>query len=278
VEARPLSACRTSCPPIDRLRRVRVALVVTTAVVAVTVSGCSSSASTTPSAPGESGPSSAFTDFAGAIGKPANPALCNGKQYTFGYDTFSDTDVFAVAVYDGLQKYASSLGCVTIKKLVDNADAATAVQNANIFVQQHVDGAILFNVVQAASQGQAQVLKAAQIPIVSLAVPVTGSPFITNDDSANGNSGGVALGEAFVAKKTSAPAYAIIGRYDGQDSTKQRMDGTMAGLTKTVPDVHFLPIETKADPPTAQSQTSSSSDEKALRAGPFLCFISSGMR
>jgi hypothetical protein len=28
----------------------------------------------------------------------------------------------------------------------------------------------------------------------------------------------------------------------------------------------------------SESQTSSSSDEKALRAGPFLCFISSGMR
>ncbi len=28
----------------------------------------------------------------------------------------------------------------------------------------------------------------------------------------------------------------------------------------------------------AQAQTSSSSDEKALRAGPSLCFISSGMR
>jgi len=36
-------------------------------------------------------------------------------------------------------------------------------------------------------------------------------------------------------------------------------------------DAHALEVKPK-------TQTSSSSDEKALRAGPFLCFISSGMR
>ena len=44
-------------------------------------------------------------------------------------------------------KAASDLGCVTIKGLVDNADAATAVQNAKVLAQQKVNGAILFNVI-----------------------------------------------------------------------------------------------------------------------------------
>lgn len=196
-----------------------------------------------------------MANFVAAIGKPADPSLCGGKTYTFGYDAFSDTDAFEVALYKGLQGYASKLGCVTIKKLVDNANAATAVQNAQIFVQQHVDGVILFNVVQAASQGQAQALAAANIPVVSLAVPVQGKPFITNDDSVDGTEAGQALGQAYLAKHTSAPAYAIIGRYDGQESTKERMDGVVSGLTKAVPDVHVLPIDTKVDGPTTQAAT-----------------------
>lgn len=188
------------------------------------------------------------------IGHP-DKALCGGRQYTFGYDAFSDTDAYEVALWKGLQGLAKNLGCVKINKLVDNADAGTAVQNARIFTQQHVDGAILFNVIQAASQGQAQLLHAANIPIVSLAVPAQGGVFVTNDDHADGIKAGTALGKAYKAKKSSGPVYAIIGRFDAQTSTQQRMDGVIAGLKNTVPGVKILPLETKADPPTAQSGT-----------------------
>ena len=132
-------------------------------------------------APSAAASPSAAGDLSQYIGKP-DPALCGGKTYVIGYDSFSDTESFAVALKQGLEKAAADLGCVTIKALVDNADAATAVQNAKVLAQQKVDGAILFNVIQAASTGQSQALKAANIPLVSLAVPVDGYPFITNDD------------------------------------------------------------------------------------------------
>jgi len=199
-------------------------------------------------------PTGTKVDLAKYIGHP-NKALCGGKQYTFGYDAFSDTDAFQIVMWKGLQRVAKQLGCVKINKLVDNTDPSTAVQNARIFAQQKVDGAILFNVIQAASQGQAQVLHAAHIPIVSLAVPAQGGVFVTNDDHADGVKAGTALGKAFEAKHTGGPAYAIIGRFDAQTSTKQRMDGVIQGLTATVPGVHILPLETKADPPTAQAGT-----------------------
>ena len=141
---------------------------------------------------------SAAADLSQYIGNP-DPALCGDKEWTIGYDAFSDTESFAVALKQGLEKTAADLGCVTIKALVDNADAATAVQNAKVLAQQKVDGAILFNVIQAASMGQSQALEAADIPLVSLAVPVEGYPFITNDDAANGLQAGEALGKAFKA-------------------------------------------------------------------------------
>lgn len=250
MEDRTIAAAKSSSAAAWR----RGTVLISAFVVCAAVTACSSSGSSTSGNSNSSGSSTAVAAFVAAIGKSTpNPSLCDGKNYTFGYDAFSDTDVFEVALYQGLQQYAKSLGCVTIKKLVDNANASTAVQNAQIFVQQHVDGAILFNVVQAASQGQTQALAAANIPVVSLAVPVQGKPFITNDDSADGKEAGKALGQAYLAKHTTAPAYAIIGRYDGQESTKERMDGVTSALTQTVPGVHLLPIDTKADPPTAQS-------------------------
>jgi ABC-type sugar transport system substrate-binding protein len=234
-------------------------------VAVLVLAGCSSGATPSPSAaapssaasePPESGAPSASTgstDLAQYIGNP-DKALCGDKQWTIGYDSFSDTESFAVALKQGLDKLAAELGCVTIKGLVDNADAATAVQNAKVLAQQKVDGAILFNVIQAASQGQSQALKAANIPLVSLAVPVEGYPFITNDDAANGEQAGEALAEAFKASGNAA-GVALIGRFDDQDSTKQRMDGVIAALKRVAPEVTILEYVTKADGPTTQSAT-----------------------
>ena len=236
-------------------------------VTMLIVAGCSNSAATaSPAAAtaeasqapasesaGSESPSAAAVDLSQYIGKP-DPALCGGREYVIGYDSFSDTESFAVALKQGLEKAAADLGCVTIKALVDNADAATAVQNAKVLAQQKVDGAILFNVIQAASTGQSQALEAANIPLVSLAVPVEGYPFITNDDSANGIQAGEALGQAFKASGLTE-GVALVGRFDDQDSTKQRSDGVIQGLKNIAPEVTVMEYATKADPPTTQSAT-----------------------
>ena len=219
-------------------------------VAALAAVGFSTTAAGQSEAPASEAPAA---DLAQYIGAP-DPALCGGRDWTIGYDAFSDTESFAVALKQGLEKTAADLGCVTIRAMVDNADAATAVQNARILAQQQVDGAILFNVIQAASQGQSQALEAANIPLVSLAVPVEGYPFITNDDAANGEQAGEALANAFKASGNAA-GVALIGRFDDQDSTKQRMDGVIASLKRIAPEVTILEYQTKADGPTTQSAT-----------------------
>lgn len=243
----------SGCDRRSRPRRTSVAALIAGLSTALALAGCGGVSS---GGGGGSGANAQTTtqDLAKYIGKPS-PKLCGGKQYVFGYDEFSDTDAFQVAMWKGMQSVANQLGCVKINKLSDNTDPATAVQNARIFAQQKVDGAILFNVVQAASQGQAQVLQAAHIPVVSLAVPAQGGVFVTNDDHSDGVKAGKALGQAYLADRQHGPAYAVIGRYDAQDSTKQRMDGVIEGLKETVPSAKILPLETKADPPTAQSGT-----------------------
>jgi ABC-type sugar transport system substrate-binding protein len=204
------------------------------------------------SAPAESA-SAAAGDLAQYIGNP-DPALCAGREYTFGYNTFSDTEEFAANLWNGIQEVADQIGCVTVTKLSDNVDPATAVANAKIFAQQKVDGALLFNVLEAAGPGQVQVLQQAGIPAVSIVVEAPDETFVTNDDFADGEKAGQALGQAYLDSGRTGEVYALVGRFDGQGKTGiARMDGLVKGLTDTVPGLKVEEFETKADPPTAQA-------------------------
>jgi len=86
-----------------------------------------------------------------------------------------------------------------------------------------------------------------------------------------------------------------LGGYSLTDATSPTITWALHGATtmRTTSDLHMtfgLSVGGPAKPPPSawhpsmryfrlsQTQTSSSSDEKALRAGPFLCFISSEMR
>ena len=219
------------------------------ASLTLVLTACSSGGSSATSASAESAPAASApavsVDFASYIGNP-DPALCAGREYTFGYNTFSDTEEFAANLWNGIQEVANQIGCVKVTKLSDNVDPATAVANAKIFAQQKVDGALLFNVLDAAGPGQVQVLQQAGIPAVSIVVDSPDETFVTNDDLADGEKAGQALGQAYLDSGKTGEVYALIGRFDGQGATGK-------GLTETVPGLKLEQFETKADPPTAQA-------------------------
>ena len=256
----PISAGRQAH---SRKRTARTLATVGVAGASLLLAACSGSSSESSSessaaaAPASSAAPAASavaaTDLAQYIGNP-DPALCNGQEYTFGYNTFSDTEEFAANLWNGIQEVANQIGCVTVTKLSDNVDPATAVANAKIFAQQNVDGALLFNVLEAAGPGQVQVLQQAGIPAVSIVVEAPDETFVTNDDFADGEKAGQALGQAYLDSGKSGEVYALVGRFDGQGKTGiARMDGLVKGLTDTVPGLKVEEFETKADPPTAQA-------------------------
>ena len=78
-------------------------------------------------------------------------------------------------------------------ELSNNNDPATALKNAQIFVQEGVDAVIQFNgqpVVEPGDRGQ--VLKAANIPIVTYDIADPGMYFVGIDNLAAGIAGGEA--------------------------------------------------------------------------------------
>jgi ribose transport system substrate-binding protein len=228
-----------------------IALALTTALA-----GCSSTGTSTTSTAKVN--SAAIVKQIGSK-SPSKSVICaGGKQYKLGYDAFSDTDSFSVVEWNSLQALAKSLGCVTVTRLIDNANATQAVQNANIFVQQKMSGVMLFNIIAAAAPGQAKVLKQAGIPALTVGIPAPGLPFITANESAAGKNVGSHLAQAFVAKHSSATPYVIVGRNDvvGQVGI-DRMNGVVSGVESVLtnlPKSHILSIQA-GDPATAQTQT-----------------------
>ncbi len=240
---------RSSNPSGFSARNRRLALPGGAVIAMLVLGGCSTGAA----GDGGSHGASDIENFEQYLGNP-DPAICGGREYTFGYNTFSDTEEFAVNLWDGIQRVANELGCVTVTKLSDNIDPALAVQNAQTFVQQGVDGALLFNVLEAAGPGQVQVLRQAGIPAVTIVVQAEGETFVTNDDLNDGLSAGRELGKAYLDRGLAGPVHAIIGLFDNQGATGiARMDGARQGLEETVPGLVVHEFETNADPTAAQS-------------------------
>lgn len=204
-------------------------------------------------------PSAAAGPVVPGLGNPT-PDICEGNSYVLGYDVFSDTENFAAATIEGMNRVAEQVGCVELVTLIDNADPIQAVANAKTFVQREVDGAMLFNVIAAAGPGMATELNAASIPFTTIVVEVEGAPFLGVNEYGAGFAGGQALAQAFATANPDVVPYAINGRFDasGESSGIPRMDGFRDGIKSVFPDLpadNYLEIDTAATPATANANT-----------------------
>ncbi len=284
----------------------RMAITATAVALCILVVGCSSSkkaATSTPAASGStpaapaattsaaapasaaasaSAPASAAAASGSAIpGVPAalkvgdpDPSICVGKKYTIGFDVYSATEGFAVENTKNFKALAAQLGCVTPVVLVDNADPATVTQNMNAFVQQHVDGVVLAQVVAAAQPGVVRTLNTAKIPVVAAYVAAPGAPFIDVDNAAAGLSGGVAVGQEFAKRYPNTLPYIVIGAFpEGGQVSLDRMNGVVKGVQQVIsgiPADHILMVDTKADP--AQANTGTANVLQRLPADAHIIF------
>ncbi|MCW2751537.1 MAG: sugar transporter substrate-binding protein [Aeromicrobium sp.] len=233
---------------------VSIAMLGLTAALAL--SGCASSDSK--SASGGHVDGAAILKQAGSATPDPKVVCAGGKHYTLGYNAFSDTETFSVQEWIGLQKLAKSLGCVKIERLIDNADATQALQNAKIFAQKQVDGVMTFNIIAAAAPGQARVFKTAKIPAITVGISAPDLPFVTVDEGAAGAQAGEAMAKAFVDSGKSGQPYLIVARNDVVGPVGvERMDGVTTGaqsVIKDLPKDHILPIQA-GDPAKAQART-----------------------
>lgn len=233
------------------------ALVGGAAVAVLLLSGCSSDAAADDENKSEA--SVDAPDFAQFLGAPS-PEQCAGQEYRLGFDVFSDSQSFALATTQGMERVAEEMGCVTVETLSDGADPAKAVQNVQIFMQQEMDGVMLAQVIAAAQPGIVKILDEAGAAGVASYVPAPGIPFVDVDNAKAGEKAGAALGELAIEEwGEDAEVYLLIGAFDeGGELSIARMEGYEVGATEVLAglsDDHIVYVPTKADPPTANTST-----------------------
>jgi ABC-type sugar transport system substrate-binding protein len=123
-------------------------------------------------------------------------------------------------------------------ELSNNNDAATAVKNAQIFAQEGVDAVIQFNGVATANPAIAQVMKAANIPIVTYDIADPGMYFVGIDNLAAGIAGGEGLGKIIKEKWDCKPDLVISSEGAGAGIVNEwRTGGMRTGLKHICPDI-----------------------------------------
>lgn len=231
------------------------ALLGSAAVAVLLLAGCSSDAAPE----GDPSESVDAPDFAQFLGAPS-AEQCAGRDYRLGFDVFSDSQSFALATTQGMQRVAEEMGCVTVDTLSDGADPAKAVQNVQIFMQQEMDGVMLAQVIAAAQPGIVKILNENGAAGVASYVPAPGIPFVDVDNAKAGEKAGAALGALALDEwGDDAEVYLIIGAFEeGGELSIARMDGYEVGATAVLEGLsedHIVYVPTMADPPTANTGT-----------------------
>lgn len=123
-------------------------------------------------------------------------------------------------------------------ELSNNNDPATALKNAQIFVQEGVDALIQFNGQPSSNPAIAAVMKAANIPVVTYDIADPGMYFVGIDNLAAGIAGGEQLGLIMKEKWNCEPDLVISSEGAGAGIVNEwRTGGMRTGVKNICPDI-----------------------------------------
>jgi ribose transport system substrate-binding protein len=256
-------------------RVVRGAMAIVSAAALATAAGCGSSDDSSGGGGGGGGGGSKKADPAkymspsaklpAAIGNPFTPEakkeLCKNGNLKIGYDTYSETQEFAVAVNGNIKKLADYLGCIKIVQLADNGDGTSAIANVQTMINQGINGLMNFQNVADAQIKIAQLVKNAGIPAEASGGPAQdNAPYVNIDHYKAGFDSGDELVRAAKEKYPDQKApYFIVGidRPGGPEQIKQGT-GAIAAAKKGFPDLpssNIIQIEEDGSGPPAYQNT-----------------------
>ena len=170
----------------------------------------------------------------GFAGASAGPAAAFKLGVAVGGQTCCD---WQKAQGDVAEAMAKQKGWDFVE-LSNNGDAATAVKNADIFIQDKVNAVIEFNGQPSVNPVMAAKFASAHIPVVTYDIAQKGFYFVGIDNQAAGIAGGKALGEIAKAKWDCKPDLVISseGAAAGIVNT-WRTGGMRDGLKQVCPDI-----------------------------------------
>ncbi len=175
----------------------------------------------------------------------------NGKQLVIGFANLQRDITFCAKVEQGLVANAKAAG-IDLQIADNRLDGATALANAESFLQRGVDYVIEFQTDANFGATIMSKMKAADTKVTAIDIPMPGATFFGANNPRSGFMGGSYLGQAALAKwgadkvKT---GYLIVGELPQSGAIPaMRTGGQIAGFLSTVagfPAANVIKIDTK---------------------------------
>ena len=179
------------------------------------------------------------TENTGTTGSPSSPTATGsgggGKRYKIGFANLTEDIPFAVRVREGIEKAAKDAGNVDLVTADNKLDGATALANADNFITQGVQGVIEFQTDEKFGKSIMQKMKAKNIPVIAIDIPMPGATFFGVDNPKAGGMAGKGLGE-WIKKNWNGQVDALIMLELPQSGPipAARMKGQRDGLESVV--------------------------------------------
>jgi len=187
----------------------------------------------------------------------------NGKTYVIGFANLQRGITFCALVEEGIKAEAKAAG-VDLVVADNNLDGATALTNAESFINRNVDYVIEFQTDANFGATIMQKMKDAEIKVVAIDIPMPGATFFGVNNPRAGFMGGSYLAQAAIAKfgadKVKA-GYFIEGELPQSGPIPaMRTGGQVAGFIASVPGFepsHVLKFDSKNTLEESFTQTNS---------------------
>jgi ribose transport system substrate-binding protein len=123
------------------------------------------------------------------------PTADGGKRYKIGFANLDEQTPFGVLVRQGIEKAAKEAGNVDLVKADNQLSGARALDNANNFITQGVQGVIEFQTDESVGKAIMDKFDAAKIPVIAIDIPMPGATFFGVNNYPAGHMAGAGLGK-----------------------------------------------------------------------------------
>ena len=232
---------------MKRLRGVTLAL---TLVAMLVVAGCAPQPAAQPTtAP----PAPAVTVVEKVVEKTVvvtpTAAPKPSRTYKIGFANLVRDITFTIDVENGIKAAAEKAGNIELIILDNKLDGATALANADIFINQGVDGVIEFQTDEKFGLVIMDKFRAKNIPVIAIDIPMPGATFFGADNYRAGFMAGEALAKAFKERFPNAPPLLLLGELPQSGPIPAaRIEGYFQGVKSVFPELseqHVRRFDTK---------------------------------
>ena len=221
------------------MKKRTLAVILVVVMVLALLAACGGNADPAP-APADPPPAEPAAPADDGGSEPAEPA--GNDEIFVGYAVMGMVDAFWLNHIAGMEKAIADSGRPIRFETADNAhDAQLALENAQSFIDRGVDILVIGSSDEAISGAIMEYANAANVPVVTVGLPLPGGYFMTFDDYNAGEIAGEWAAEYFKTNFPGiAPKIVTIGAFSMPSISGPRLDGFTDTVIRLMPEAEIV--------------------------------------